>query len=1316
MAQKLVDDSSRAAARSRFTPGGTLSHGRFVLCDKLGEGGMGVVYAASDQKTGSDIAIKTLLHLDPDSLYRFKNEFRALADVRHRNLIRLGELYCEDAAWFFTMERVHGRPFLAHVRSDADKTLRDAPPSSSLAVSMTTTRNLGPSPSHVSAPRTATTTELPAELAATTVTQGMVAHASGRFDEPRLREALRQLCLALSAVHESGHVHRDLKPSNVLVEPDGRLVLLDFGLVQELRSDGEERGIRGTPHYMAPEQATGELVGPPADWYALGVMLFEALTGVLPFAGRSREVLGAKLASAAPAPSTLVPTIPPDLDALCCALLARDPGRRPTGSEILHRLTTDASAPSAPVSAPFVGRAAELEELRVALRRLHNGVGDSILIAGEPGIGKTALARAFLKEAWGNDQRTVVLAGRCYDQENVPFKAFDLIIDALSDHLRKLPEPEAEALLAGGVYFLSMVFPVLRRVPAVTRVAPTSGLRVNPVELRAQAFEELKRLLAAIGRAAPLLIGIDDLQWADRDSLALLDELRRPPGVPRCLFVATMRATTDGAAHADASDEAIRSVATFRTLTLSGLLPPQAEALARAVRRTLGVPDGGDLAVLLDEARGHPLFISELARAAGGLQTAPSRRRLEDVLWSRIVGLDDHARRVLEFSALAGVPLHARVLSRAAGLLPNEAFHLFDELRAARLVRMQRASDTRIVEPYHDRIRESIVGHLGAAEDLEERHLLLGRALLAESDASELDAQLFAIVRHLNRAQKRIDSPQERIALAELNLRASRQAKVATAYDAALRYVDAGLGLLGDEAWRHDYTLVRDLFWQRVELEFLAGRHDEALAHFAWLYERLGSDRERVDLLILKIELDTAQRRFHEAIDTAFRGLGLCGVKLPRRVTPAALLAEYARTRWHQGSRKPEDLVALPLLADETKASAIKLLIALAPPAYFCDTPLLALAMMRIANISFRHGVSELSAYGIAGYGLVLTGALGRPAQGYALGQAAIRLDERFGQHVLSSKLHFVLGVFLTPWVRPFGEAQAIVRRGIELGRAHGDMIYEAYNAGKLCTVTLYEGRELGFTRAVIAQSRAITEQRRDVDMSMLCHVQDSFCAALERTASEGLFATLPQEIAPPDGISDQRTPIAIYFYYLLAAQLLHFAGDDERCLEFLAEVEKRKDFQFGIVSPVDMHLYRALAATRLWPSASTARRLTLARLIRRACAYLGRMERWNAASFAARARIARAARLCTQGRPMTALDELAAAVGAARQHGDRKHEAIALELMARLRHVDAASRDDAWAAAIAAYERWGALARAQQLHPSGPCGTRTSSSSITSA
>jgi hypothetical protein len=161
---------------------------------------------------------------------------------------------------------------------------------------------------------------------------------------------------------------------------------------------------------------------------------------------------------------------------------------------------------------------------------------------------------------------------------------------------------------------------------------------------------------------------------------------------------------------------------------------------------------------------------------------------------------------------------------------------------------------------------------------------------------------------------------------------------------------------------------------------------------------------------------------------------------------------------------------------------------------------------------------------------------------------------------------------------------------------------------------------------------------------------------------------------------------------------LLHFAGDDERCVAFLDEVERRKDFQFAIVSPVDMHVFGAMAAARLWPSASMARRMKLARRLRRACGYLAKMERWNPRNFEARSRIARAARLSTLGRPMTALDELAAAVRSARQHGDGKHESIALELMARLRRHEGSPADDAQALAIAAYRRWGAHARAAFL------------------
>ncbi|HEX4456341.1 MAG TPA: serine/threonine-protein kinase, partial [Polyangia bacterium] len=203
---------------------------RFVLKRRLGEGGMGVVWEALDRERLTPVALKTLRNLAPETLLRFKHEFRALQDLAHPNLVSLGELIEEDGQWFFTMELVRGESLLSWVR----------PPS------------------------------LP----------------SDKFDEARLRAAFAQLATGLAALHARGLVHRDVKPSNVLVAEDGRVVVLDFGVVAEVSAHEEGGGVVGTAAYMAPEQAAGGPLGAAADWYAFGAVLHQALTGVLPFSGR----------------------------------------------------------------------------------------------------------------------------------------------------------------------------------------------------------------------------------------------------------------------------------------------------------------------------------------------------------------------------------------------------------------------------------------------------------------------------------------------------------------------------------------------------------------------------------------------------------------------------------------------------------------------------------------------------------------------------------------------------------------------------------------------------------------------------------------------------------------------------------------------------------------------------------------------------------------------------------------------------------------------------------------------------------------------
>jgi len=334
---------------------------RFEVRARLGAGGMGVVYEAYDRELRQLVALKTLRHADSRLLARFKREFRSLHDVAHRNIVALGEFFDTESEPFFTMELLRGVNFLAYVRGPAIGTLDDL---------------VG---------ETADTAQLVRGGASRTPARSRIAIPSG-YDEARLRAALAQLVVGLAALHRTGKVHRDVKPTNILVTDEGRVVLLDFGLVTEIdpgRQSLDGRPI-GTVDYMAPEQALAGDVTPAADWYSVGVLLYEALTGVQPYTGRTPyEVLLRKQQCAPPPPGELALAVPADLDALCARLLEPEAVRRPEAGEIFdllgvavrQRATTDGSPRSAraatrpPTRPLFVGRVEELRRLRAGYER-----------------------------------------------------------------------------------------------------------------------------------------------------------------------------------------------------------------------------------------------------------------------------------------------------------------------------------------------------------------------------------------------------------------------------------------------------------------------------------------------------------------------------------------------------------------------------------------------------------------------------------------------------------------------------------------------------------------------------------------------------------------------------------------------------------------------------------------------------------------------------------------------------------------------------------------------------------------------------------
>jgi hypothetical protein len=699
----MLTSSSKIAAE----PWELAGNARFQLRRALGEGGFGTVYEVLDRDRGARVALKLLRRVEAEDLYHFKQEFRVLTDITHPNLAQLYELLGHGGRWFFTMELVDGVDALTYVRQR------------SVTGTGTGTGTGSEEPTQpISGAR-------PSAPAAVPEPEPPASRRRPAFDEARLRATLLQLVDGLGALHDAGQVHRDVKPPNVLVTAEGRVVLLDFGLVARLSHSGEasRASMVGTPAYLPPELLYGQPSTPAGDWYAMGVLLYEALTGELPFHGNITEVLQQKLERDPLPPSALVRDVPPDLDELCLALLARRPEERPDREELVERLGGSSGPRSGPAVIPFVGRDAE----RRALGGLFSGVRHDhraavALVGGASGIGKSALLRRACEELRRSAPGAVVLSGRCYEQESVPYKAIDGLIDPLSRYLKLLPPRLLEGLLPPDVGTLALLFPVLGQVEAVGQTPVRAVPRGDAPELRRRAGVALRQLLTRLAEHRPLVLVIDDLQWGDHDSGALLVELMAPPDPPPLLLLIAYRAE-DAASNPclPATLPALWAVAgpalVVETIPLVHLAEGPARELARAL---LPGGTGADALVgdVVREAGGHPYFVCELAALARGHGVGPTVPSLDALVRAGVEELPEGARRLLEVVALAGRPVSRAAAGRAADL-GDEGPGMYGVLRAARLVRGRDAADRDEIETYHDRIREGVVAGLSAGRRVE---------------------------------------------------------------------------------------------------------------------------------------------------------------------------------------------------------------------------------------------------------------------------------------------------------------------------------------------------------------------------------------------------------------------------------------------------------------------------------------------------------------------------------------------------------------------------------------------------------------------
>jgi len=596
----------------------------------------------------------------------------------HPNLIQLHELFVESDQAFFTMQLVDGTDLVSWVRSDSAGEVQ-----------------------------------------------------LSRAGERRFELAARQLIEAMSVVHEHGKLHRDVKPSNVLVSPNGHLVLLDFGLSKPMQPSTRyaepEQGHAGTLAYMAPELLTGEQADQASDWYSVGALLLQAWTGVTPDSSPLSSSRWNQTILAMQDAKGFVGTV--------ASMVSPDGDGRPSLAEIRASIGTLANADEPPhddtadrhsTGRNFTGRERERHQLRQLLDETEAGCPVVACVKGPSGIGKSELLRCFTSDQEGLG--SLVFAGRCHHQESLPYKAFDGLIDQITSFLVELSPDARRYLLPRNLEAAARLFPAMAGIPELSTSPTGAGNDVEdePFEIRRRGFDALRELLRRIGDSHRLVLWIDDLQWADADSAVLLREILRQPEPPRLLLALSYRAEDADTAesHLPIADGSLR----LRTIEVGPLADEDARALAvQLMPHTAG--DGIEVARLVAESRGVPLFLDQLARhreIASARVPQNQRTSLEDVLTDRLRSLSEEAHSVLAVASVAGQSIERELALRAAGL-GSAARPLVHFLEAQALLRTTETGDNLGIETYHDRLREIVIGRM-SKERLRQTHLELARS------------------------------------------------------------------------------------------------------------------------------------------------------------------------------------------------------------------------------------------------------------------------------------------------------------------------------------------------------------------------------------------------------------------------------------------------------------------------------------------------------------------------------------------------------------------------------------------------------------
>lgn len=1201
-------------------------------------------------------------------------------------------------------------------------------------------------------------------------------------------EEILQLGIAIAKtlgnIHQHNIIHKDINPSNIVFNPQTKeLKIIDFGISTILSNENttikNPNVLEGTLAYISPEQ-TGRMnraIDYRTDFYSLGVTFYELLTGQLPYDySDAMEVVHCHIAKQAVPPHEINADIPKPVSYLVMKLLAKTAESRYQSAwgitadleECLKQLQTTGKisefvlgqqdiSDKFQIPQKLYGREREVETLLAAFDRVSNGATEIMLVSGYSGIGKSALVQEVYKPI--TKARGYFIAGK-FDQfqRNIPYaavvKAFQSLVKQLLTESETQLNAWKEKLLAAFGDNGQIVIDVIPEVEMIVgKQPPVQELGATEAQNRFNLiFQKFIRVFCSIEH--PLVIFLDDLQWADSATLKLLEIMMADEGTKYLFLIGAYRDNEVNPNHPliITLDLLQTKKAIINDITLTSLA---LEHISNLIADTLHTEAVGQLAELaIKKTSGNPFFVNQFFKTLfqENLLTfiPPSQgshaqwywdiERIEaigitdnvvDLMIRKLRKLSPATQKVLQLAACVGNTFNLHTLSiiqeTTAVVVYNDLLPAIQEGLVLPISDLETTPEE-IIEArlvilsfkfLHDRVQQAAYA-LIPEEEKKETHLKIGQLVLNNTAEEEVEERIFDMINHLNIGAELLAASESIYELAKLNLIAGKKAKASAAYEAALKYLTTAVEMLPENIWQQDYRLIFELYQEQAECEYLCSNFEIAEKLFDLLLTKAKSNLDRAAIQNMRLVFYDNTGKYLANIKVGSEALKDLGLNWPKNKAELLekLELELQTYRAHLQTIKIADLIDAPAMQDIEIMACMQILMNMTGPAYFTDQDLLALTALKLVNLSIQYGNSDVSPHGYAFWGILAASRLGDYEAGYEFGKLALNLNDKFNNFKLVCKVSNLFAGLIGHWRSHMRTNVPIFIKGYQAGIETGD-IYACYIAYNAVLQKILMGEEL---TGVLEESYKYTEylikikNQVFVEAQMMCQhfvfnlqglTADKFSLSSDRFNEDGCMQM---------GQESQFSP-GIALYRTLKAQIFFLYGNYAEALNAAKLTEEILPFTVGLANESEHYFYHSLIlANIILETRSTERAEYYEKLAKNQ----EKMKIWAdncQENYLHKYLLVEAERARISGKDLEAIDLYDKAIASARENDYLQNEALGNELAAKF-WLAKGKEDFAqlyMQKAHYGYQLWGAKRKVEDLEEKYPqLLGRTSAKTIT--